>query len=212
MAKKTRKAVDSPSTVFEGHAVTVQQRKLLEKQEKEAKRAAEKEARRLERAEKREKNKTERRQVLLLVVALVALISIGVGMMLLSHGTFGRGPKWGTTYFIDETALPEKAEDGLTASINQVYYTKNGGLRINLTIANGMGMPQHPTRIRILLKNGNGEVITDTTLGNIPSSYYVIHDGFNTYEAFIPKQFIRIADDTLAKISYEITVSSVDEE
>lgn len=218
MSKKTRKAekkVEATSTIFEGPALTMQQREQLKKQEKEEKAAAKREARRRLREEKRLQrkpmDKKERLQVLVLIVALVALVAIGVSMMLISHGTFGRGAKLGMTYYINETVIPEKSADGVTAEINQVYYTKNGGLHIGLSLANGMSVAQHPTSIRIKLSNADGDVITDATVGNIPTDYYVIFDGYNSYDVFIPKQFVRIADDPLAEISYEVTVESIDD-
>ncbi len=218
MSKKTRKAaktVEPTSTIFEGPALTMQQRKALEKQQKDEQRAAMKEAKRRLREEVKAKKPVdpkERKQVIVLIVALVALIALGVGMMLISNGTFGRGAKIGMTYYINEALVPEKSADGLSAEINRAYYTKNGGMCIDLSLANGMDVSQHPVTIRIKLMNANGEVITDATVGNIPSDFYVIFDGYNAYDVFIPKQFIKIPDDSLAKISYEITIESEDVE
>lgn len=218
MSKKTRKAdkkVEPVSTIFEGPALTMQQREQLKKQEKAERKAALREQRRRLREEKQQHkkpmDKKERMQVLVLIAALVVLVLLGVSMMLISHGTFGRGAKVGMTYYINETVVAEKSAEGLTAEINQVYYTKNGGLHIGLSLANGMDISQHPTSIRIKLMNEKDEIITDATVGNIPSDYYVIFDGYNSYDLFIPKQFIRIADDPLATISYEITIESIDE-
>lgn len=218
MSKNTRKAekqVEATSTIFEGPALTMQQREQLKKQEKAERQAAKREQRRRLREEKQQQkkpmDKKERMQILVLIIALVALVALGVLMMLISHGTFGRGAKLGMTYYINETVVAEKSADGVTAEVNQAYYTKNGGMHIGLSLANGMGVSQHPTSIRIKLMNADGEIITDATVGNIPSEYYVIFDGYNSYDVFIPKQFIRIADDPLAKISYEITVESIDD-
>ncbi len=215
MAKKNRKAVEPISTIFEGPALTMQQREQLKKQEKAERRAAMREARRRLREEKRAKNPVdpkERQQVIVLIAALVALVALGVAMMLVSNGTFGRGAKIGMTYYIDQTVVAEKSADGVTADINEVYYTKNGGIHIGLSLANGMDVSQHPVTIRVKLMNGNGDIITDATVGNIPRDYYVIFDGYNSYDLFIPKKFIRIADDPLSEISYEITVESIDKE
>ncbi len=215
MSKKTRKGAEPISTIFEGPALTMQQREQLKKQEKAEKRAAKQEARRRLREEKKKKEPVdpkERRQVILLIAALVGLVVLGVAVMLISNGTFGRGAKVGMTYYINQTLVPEKSSDGITAEINQAYYTKNGGMRIDLSLANGMSESQHPVTIRIKLMNGNGDVITDATVGNIPRDYYVIFDGYNAYDVFIPKKFIQIPDDSLSKISYEITVESTDKE
>ncbi len=215
MSKKTRKEAEALSTIFEGPALTMQQREQLKKQEKAEQRAAMKEARRRLREEKRHKepiDPKERRQLIVLIAVLVGLVALGVAMMLISNGTFGRGAKIGMTYYINETLVPEKNDDGITAEINRVMYAKNGGLQIGLSFANGMNVSQHPVTIRIKLMNGNGDVITDATVGNIPSDYYVIFDGYNSYDVFIPKKFVQIPDDSLAKISYEITVESVDKE
>ncbi len=213
MSKKKRKAVEPSSTIFEGPALTMQQREQLKKQEKAEKRAAMREARRRLQEEKRQKppvDPKERRQVIVLIAILVGLVALGMAIMFISNGTFGRGPKIGRTYYIDQTLLPEKSADGVTAEINQAYYTKNGGIHIDLSFANGMNVSQHPVTIRIKLMNGDGDIITDATTGNIPSDYYVVVDGYNSYDVFIPKKFIRIPDDPLSTISYEITVESID--
>ena len=170
MSKKTQKrgkTVEPISTIFEGPALTMQQREQLKKQEKAEALAKKREQRRRLRVEKQQNrkpaDKKERVQMLVLIFVLVGFVILGVLMMLISHGTFGRGPKIGVTYYINEALVATKSADGVTAEINQAYYTKNGGLHIGLSLANGMAESQHPTSIRVKLMNGDGEIITDAT-------------------------------------------------
>ena len=181
--QKRGKTVEPISTIFEGPALTMQQREQLKKQEKAEALAKKREQRRRLRVEKQQNrkpaDKKERVQMMVLIFVLVGFVILGVLMMLISHGTFGRGPKIGVTYYINEALVATKSADGVTAEINQAYYTKNGGLHIGLSLANGMAESQHPTSIRVKLMNGDGEIITDATVGNIPSSFYVIFYGYN---------------------------------
>lgn len=215
MAKSTRKAAEKEelSTIFGGPALTMQERDALKKKEKEEKKAQLLEQRRkAKEAAKQAINPKDRKQATVLIAVLLAFVLIGAAMLVLGNGNIGREAKLGVTYFIDEAAIPEKADDGLTAVITQAYYTKNGGMHVDLSFANGMTMAQHPTRIHLKLMNGDGAVITEAVATNIPKGYYVIFDGYNSYELFIPKKYVKIPNDSLEKISYEITIDSIDEE
>ncbi len=215
MAKATRKAAkkEDTSTIFGGPALTMQQREAIKRQEKADKKARLQEQRRRARAAtKKAKNPQDAKQATVLILALIALVVLGAVMLLLTNGSIGRQAKPNMTYFIDEAVIAEKSADGVTAAITQAYYTKNGGMYMHLSFANGMPVSQHPTRIYIKLMNEAGEVITEAAVGNIPRDYFVIYGGYDSYDIFIPKKYIKIPDDSLASISYEITIESEDKE
>jgi len=217
MSKKPRKKEETveTSTIFAGPALTMQEREARERQKKAEEKARLREQRRRMREEAK-KNRTndikDRKQATVLVLVLIGFVMIGVVMLAFSNSGIGREAKLGVTYYIDETVVAKKSDEGITAEITQAYYTNNGGMYIYLSMANGMAVSQHPTRIHILLKNADDEVIVDAAATNITRDFYVIFNGYNSYEVFIPKKYVKIADDPLNKISYEITVDSVDYE
>lgn len=213
MSKASRKAAkkEELSTIFGETALTMQEREAREKQARAEEKQRLREQRRMRReAAKATKSPKDVRQATILVVVLIAFVVLGAVMLILSNGSFGRQAKPGMTYFIDEASFAQKSDDGISAVITQAYYTNNGGLYMHLSLANGMEVSQHPTRIHVKLANGEGETIVEAAVSNIDKDFYVIYDGYGSYELFIPKSHVQIKDDSLATISYEITIDSED--
>lgn len=111
-----------------------------------------------------------------------------------------------TAEFVDESAQPELSEDGLTATVNRVYYTKGGYLCVQLTLGNGLDKPQHMSSLQVQLSNSDsGEQIASGYTAKISEKYVVPEQGYNTYIFYISPEYVSITDDPLESITYEIT-------
>lgn len=119
-----------------------------------------------------------------------------------------------TAEFLDESAQPELSTDGLTATVNRVYYTKGGYLCVHLTLGNGLDKPQHLASLQVQLSNSeSGAQIASGYTAKISEKYVVPEQGYNTYTFYISPEYVSITDDPLDGITYEITCEGyLDEE
>ncbi len=185
--------------------LTVQQRQALEKQKK----AEEKALRKQLRAQQRAHKVKDTKQMAYVVSAMIAVM-VAVTLLLVFIQTKGMGmqPKEDATYFLDNALVAEMGDEGVQAAINEVYYTRNGGLRINMNFANAEPTTQHPVSVYVKLMNDAGEIIAQGTVTDVRDDFYIVTQGYASYELFIPAKFVQIADDPLSKIGYEITVET----
>ncbi len=118
-----------------------------------------------------------------------------------------------TAEFLDESAQPELSEDGLTATVNRVYYTKGGFLCVQMTLGNGLDKPQHMSSLEVKLSNTeSGAQIASGYTAKISDKYVVPEQGYNTYIFYISPEYVSIKDDPLDGITYEITCNGYVEE
>lgn len=111
-----------------------------------------------------------------------------------------------TAEFLDADAQPELSEDGLTATVNRVYYTKGNYLCVQMTLGNGLDQPQHMSSLEVKLSNtASGELIASGYTAKISEKYVVPEQGYNTYTFYISPEYVSIKDDPLDGITYEIT-------
>lgn len=185
------------------------------KAEEKARRARElqalREARRLAKAAKKAAPKENRRDLLVMGIILL-LIVIGCGIALgvsinkankellyeMSENTPG--------YFYDAEATPELKDDGITAAVNQAYYTNGGHLCVYMTLGNGADKAIRLDTLEVKISNGDTEeLIASGYTENVDDTYTVPAGGTNTYTFYIKPEHVKIADATLETISYEIT-------
>ena len=219
MAEKDRKKVDlteDHSILGDAPVLTAQERERLKREEKEQKKAEKraqlKELR--EEAKSRVSVSSEKKQMNIILTVMVGIVMlILIATILGQTGKQNRADveaREGSTYYIDNSQLAEMGDEGITGAITEVYYTESDGLRIFLNFANAEETTQHPTRIQIKLMNGKGDVITNAVSNNVHKDYYIVGGGRKTYELFVPKDLVKIPDDSLSEISYEITVDCED--
>ena len=111
-----------------------------------------------------------------------------------------------TAEFVDESAQPELSEDGLTATVNRVYYTKGGYLCVQMTLGNGLDKPQHMSSLLVKLSNSDsGAQIASGYTAKISEKYVVPEQGYNTYIFYISPEYVSVTDDPLDSLTYEIT-------
>lgn len=185
------------------------------KAEEKARKAREiealREARRLAKESKRVSPKEKRTDLLVMgIILLVIVIGCGVALGVsinnankallyeISENTPG--------YFYDAEATPELSEDGITAAVNQVYYTNGGYLCIDMTLGNGADKAIRLDTLEVKISDGDTEeLIASGYTADIDDTYTVAAGGTNTYTFYIKPEHVQIADATLETISYEIT-------
>ncbi len=214
MSKKDRnqaEEIQANSILGDAPVLTAQQKAEIERQGKAARRAEKKEQIKQLRdeAKKRLTSDSDSKQMTIIVLVMIGILVIAAVFLSVSQAAVGgMDAKEGMTYFLDNMAIAEMSDKGISAAITEAYYTKNGGMYVHFNFANAEDTSQHPTHIYVKLLNGDDEVIASASTNKVNKDYYVIRRGYNTYELFIPEKYVQIADDPLSEISYEVTVES----
>lgn len=185
------------------------------KAEEKVRRAAEfealREARRLAKEAKKAAPKENSRDllvmgVILLVIAIGCGVAVGVNINKANKELLYEMSDNTPGYFYDSEATPELKDDGITAAVNQVYYTNGGHLCVYMTLGNGADKAIRLDTLEVKISNGETEaLIASGYTEDIDDAYTVAAGDTNTYTFYIKPEHVKIADDTLETISYEIT-------
>mgnify|MGYP000009435940 FL=1 len=207
---KKSKPTPTEETIFTAEkALTAQQRAEQAKAEKAAQRAQKRAERAAMRQEMRNQFGDNSRIFRFVCIGLLVLVVAVAALVLVNNlGPDGWDEKEGVTYYLNSADLPDMPDDGIAAVANEVCYAENGGLLVHLTFANGEGTTQHPTKITLIIRNDNDELITAATASTIPENYFINSGGYKTFDLRVPKEYVKIADDPLSTLSFEITVES----
>ena len=112
------------------------------------------------------------------------------------------------THFVDEEAAPTLEDDGITAAVNQIYYTQKGYLCVAMTLGNGMKTEQVMDSIQVKIFNDAEELIASGYSNKVNKNFSVPAEGTNTYTFYISPEHVSIKDDSLITISYDIEIHS----
>ncbi len=113
-----------------------------------------------------------------------------------------------TGYFYDEEK-PALKSDGITAAVNELYYTKGGYLCVNMTLGNGTGKDTGLDSLEIAIYNGDTEELIAGGFSDDISEEFIIADGrYEEYTIYIQPDDVSISNDTLSVISYEVTATA----
>ncbi len=178
--------------------------------------AALREARRLAKEAKKAAPKESRKDLLVMGIILLVVL-IGAGVLLginitrsnreLSYEMSENTPG----YFYDAEATPELKDDGITAAVNQVYYTNGGHLCVYMTLGNGGDKAIRLDTLEVKISNGKTkELVASGYTAGVDDSYTVPAGGTNTYTFYIKPEHVKITDDTLETITYEITATGTE--
>lgn len=186
------------------------------KAEEKARKKAQREALRREMQARREAYHTNtaprRHDVWTVIIVLVAIVALGVGALALRFSRESQMQKFErdenrTTYFADADATPELADDGVTAAITEVFYTKGGYLCVELVLGNGTAYPMELDALEVVLVNGEEQQIAggwaETSDGVV-----VPVKGTENYTFFISPEFITLKDDPLTTLGYTVNVTA----
>ncbi len=108
-------------------------------------------------------------------------------------------------YFYDDEAKPTLEKDGITAAVNEVYYTAGGYLCVNMTLGNGTDKTMSLDSLEVALSNEKDALIASGYTEAIDTSYRIEAGGYNTYTLYIKPEHIKLANDTLSPLTYQIT-------
>lgn len=185
--------------------------KAEEKARREEAKKAAKQARHVSKAEKKAMPK-EKNTVLWVTVGIFAVIVVLVGVMLLvqtlsNMKANAKQPHPDSAHYYNTEELPEMSEEGIKGTITEVYYTNDGHLAVHLKFSNAYPTPQKLTSLEVKLSNEAGDVIATGYTDNIASDYEIPAEGYNTFIFYISPEYVKIKDDSLSVLSYEINTT-----
>ena len=144
--------------------------------------------------------------IILLVVIIGAGVMLGLNIANSNKELSYEMSEETPGYFYDGEATPELKDDGITAAVNEAYYTNGGHLCVYMTLGNGADKDMRLDTLEVKISNGNTEeLIASGYTADVDDAYIVPAGGTNTYTFYIKPEHVKIADDTLETISYEIT-------
>jgi hypothetical protein len=111
-----------------------------------------------------------------------------------------------TEYYVVDV-VPEFREDGITAIINQMYYTKGGHLYVALTFGNGTAdMMRADEMVIDVLDGDTKEYIASGYVRDI--DYWLSPECIGSYEVYIEPEDVFITDADLENATFEFSITS----
>ena len=149
--------------------------------------------------------------VSLLVIAGVVVLGIVLMLMFQLRGADSDMAP-GSAHFEDYTAYPEMSEEGVKAAIVEAYYTNDGALCLKMRFSNGTNAEQRLQSLYVEVGDEEGALIASGRSDNlnnyaVPALGYSDNDG-SVYTFYIPAEFVKIDDDDLDVLNYEVRVTS----
>ncbi len=212
-AKKIQEEpIDFQPEIF-GRPKSREEIKQEEKARKRAMMESLREARRLAREASKSTPKENRADLLvmggiLLLVLVSAMVLLGRNISQSNREFSYQMSEETPGHFTNSEATPELQDDGITAAINEVYYTNGGHLCVKMTLGNGAAKKIRLDTLEVEVYTADREnLIASGYTGDVSDSYTIPANGTNTYTFYIKPEHVKIADDTLEAISYEITAT-----
>lgn len=120
---------------------------------------------------------------------------------------YNKSAKEGLTYFLAEATEPEKSEKEVTALITEAYYTNDGSLAVFLCFANGMDSDQNVQSVDVTIRNDEEEVIASGYSDTF--DLVVPKDGTANLTLYMAPQHVKISNDSLNTIAYDISTEYI---
>lgn len=186
------------------------------KAEEKARKQAEREALRREMEARRESAKggtaPRRFDVWSVVIVLAVIVALGAGALALQFSRAAKSEQFErddtrTTYFYAPDATPELADDGVTAAVSEVFYTKGGYLCVQLVLGNGTARDMMLEALEVTLVNGEEQQVAGG-YAEIPGNIVIPTQGTDTYTFFISPEHITLKDDPLTTLGYTVNVTA----
>ena len=220
MSKDTKNLLDeirNDDIEIFGEHKTREQIKAEEKVRKEQERAAMKEVAKARReAVKQGGSDATRREVIMVVVVMAVILLLGVVALAIQfigvQDSEAFDPAEDRTVFVNEEAMPEEDEEGITAALTQAYFTKGGYLCVRLLMANATEDNQRVETVDIVLYNSTDTVasakVTDVTEADSGDAFVISSDANRYYEFYIAPEHIFLKDDSLSELGMTVVVES----
>lgn len=145
------------------------------------------------------------RRWLIVGMAVVALIAVTIPLVtfLAEDGKEAAG----SAHFYQVDAKPELSSEGIKVALTEVYYTKDKHLALKMCLSNGLDVDQHMVSLEVKsLTNGNGELIATGYTDAIDESFVIPAMGYETFTLYISPEYVKIDDDSLETLTYEIEI------
>ncbi len=154
---------------------------------------------------------------LLKVVALVAAVVVFVAALLVVGGIVSenihqkellRQPDESMSAFYSEETTAPITAGRVESIITQAYYTNEKGLQVFLNFGNGFKANQRVTKITITIRDTDekGEVIAAGNTDKISNKTIVPAEGNLDFELYLPPEYVKIKDNSLENIYYNVTL------
>lgn len=175
--------------------------------------AALREAHRRARAARKEAFAREKHTELMILSGFLGAIVLAAAVMLTVQIAKDKKqqpfePQSGMSQYWNSGAQPELSEEGMTAVINRVYYTKGGYLCVHLTIGNGSAYSKRMTSLDVELRNGDtNAVIAAGYVDAIGDDYVVPAQDYREFRFRILPEDVVIKDDPLSVLSYSVWIA-----
>lgn len=174
-------------------------------------REREKQRKEQEKAERKRRRKAgdiprEKNPTLWVMVGILAAVIAAVGVMLaIDFATSGKEMAADSAEFIaDDTALPEMSAEGIKGIITRAYYTNDKHLAVVLKLSNAYNTKHYLTSLEVKVSNGDGELIASGYTKTI-EDFAIDPESYGTFTFYISPEFVKIPDDSLESLTYEIT-------
>jgi len=186
------------------------------KAEERARKQAEREALRREMEARREAAKGDdaprRFDVWSVVIVLVVIVALGAGALAIQFSRAAKNERFErddtrATYFYAPDATPALADDGVTAAVSEVFYTKGGYLCVQLVLGNGTAHDMVLEALEVTLVNGEEQQVAGGYAA--VSNDLVIPTGdTENYTFFISPEHITLKEDPLTTLGYTVNVTA----
>ena len=154
---------------------------------------------------------------ILKVVAVVAAVVAFVAALLVVGGVASekmhqkellRQPDESLSAFYAEGATAPITDGAVEAVITQAYYTNEKGLHVSLNFGNGFTQNQRITKIFITIRDTDekGKVIAAGNTDKISKKTIVPADGNLDFELYLAPQYVKVKNNSLEKLYYDITL------
>ena len=194
-----------------------EQIKAEEKVRKEKERKAMREVAKARReAAKQGGSDASRRDVIMVSVVLAVILLLGVLALAIQfigvQESEAFDPDEERTVFVNDEAMPEEDEEGITAALTQAYFTKGGYLCVRLRLANGTEYDHQIDTVDIVLYNTNDTVASAKVVGATEADsdepFVVSSDANRYYEFYIAPEHVFLKDDPLSELGMTVAIES----
>ncbi len=166
--------------------------------------------------QKVEKQKKQQiRTIVIVAISFAVLVAglIGIGIWMgyragVETDTYKKAePAEGRTFF-NSDIKPELSAEGVKGRLKEVYYTKDGGLGVTLSLSNGTASRHQLVSVGIRIFNDADETIAEYDVTEFKRSCEIAAGGYNEVYFTIDKDHVYIKDDALSSLGTTLRIGS----